>query len=58
MAIYSAADSALQGMFRAIASEADRLGFLQALKALADAPDDPSAQRRWAGWVHRLRGVV
>lgn len=58
MAVYWAADSAVQSMFQAIAGEADRLAFLRALKGVADAPDDPSAQRRWGVWVQRLRWVA
>jgi hypothetical protein len=58
MAVYWASDSAVQGMFQAIVVEADRLAFLRALKAVADAPEDPSAQRRWGVWVQRLRWVA
>ncbi|WP_156209614.1 hypothetical protein [Pseudorhodobacter wandonensis] len=54
MAVYWAADSAVQGMFQAIEGEADRLAFLRALKGVADAPDDPNAQRRWGHWYRAL----
>lgn len=58
MAVYKAADATVQAMYQALLAEQDRLAFLRALKALVDAPDDPSAHRRWAGWVQRLRGVA
>lgn len=58
MAAYSAAGPTVRAMFEALLAEQDRLAFLRALKALVDAPDDPSAHRRWAGWVQRLRGVA
>jgi hypothetical protein len=51
MAVYWAADSAVQGMFQSIEGEADRLAFLRALKGVADAPRDPNARRRWEGWA-------
>jgi hypothetical protein len=53
MAVYWAADSAVQGMFQAIVGEKDRLAFLRALKGVADAPEDPNARRRWDGWARQ-----
>jgi hypothetical protein len=54
MAVYWAADSAVQAMFRAIVGEADKVAFLRTLKGVADAPDDPSAQLRWGRWYRAL----
>lgn len=57
MAVYRAADGAVQRMFQALAVDADRMAFLRALKGIADAPDDFSAQGRWAVWVQGLLRV-
>lgn len=55
MGVYKAADAAVRTMFQGLPDDQDRLTFLRALKALVDAPEDPSAHRRWAGMVQRLR---
>lgn len=55
MAVYQSADAAVQAMFQALLADQDRMAFLRALKALVEAPEDPSAHRRWAAVVQRLR---
>ena len=58
MQVYRAADPAVQRMFAALSGEDERRGFLMALKAVTEAPQDPVAQRRWRGFVSALHGVV
>ena len=57
MQVYRAADPAVQRMFAALSGEDERRGFLMALKAVTEAPQDPVAQRRWLGFVSALYGV-
>jgi hypothetical protein len=54
MAVYWAAAPEVQRMFQAIVGETDRVAFLRALKAIVEAPDDPTARRRWDGWARAL----
>lgn len=58
MQVYRAADPAVQRMFAALSGEDERRGFLMALKAVTEAPQDPVAQRRWRGVVSALHGVA
>ena len=58
MQVYRAADPAVQRMFAALSGEDERRGFLLALKAVTEAPQDPVAQRRWRGVVSALHGVA
>lgn len=48
------AGPAVSQMAAACASDLDRLGLARALQAVRNAPDDPTAQARWAQWVRLL----
>jgi hypothetical protein len=56
--VYRSVDATVQRMFSALSNEDERRGFLLALKAVIEAPQDPVAQRRWLGFVSALYGVA